>query len=36
MLDHEKVANLEFYNWFLAALGYPEKNGIREEVYHNE
>ena len=31
MLDHEKVANLEFYNWFLAALSTP-KNSVEKEV----
>ena len=31
MLDHEKVANLEFYNWFLATLATP-KNSVEKEV----
>jgi hypothetical protein len=31
MLDHEKVADLEFYNWFLNALATPKKTA-KEEV----
>ena len=31
MLDHEKVADLEFYNWFLNALATP-KNSVEKEV----
>ena len=31
MLDHEKVANLEFYNWFLNALAAPKKT-VEKEV----
>ena len=31
MLDHEKVANEEFYNWFLSALATP-KDSVAKEV----
>ena len=31
MLDHEKVADLEFYNWFLNALSTPKKT-VEKEV----
>ena len=31
MLDYEKVADLEFYNWFLATLATP-KNSVAKEV----
>ena len=32
MLDHEKVADLEFYNWFLAALATPKKTALIEKL----
>ena len=31
MLDYEKIANEEFYEWFLAALATP-KNSVAKEV----
>ena len=31
MLDHEKVADEEFYEWFLATLATP-KNSVEKEV----
>ena len=31
MLDHEKVADLELYNWFLATLAAP-KDSVAKEV----
>ena len=31
MLDYEKIANEEFYEWFLAALATP-KNSVEKEV----
>jgi len=30
MLDHEKIADLEFYNWFLNALAAPKKTALIE------
>jgi hypothetical protein len=30
MLDHEKVADLEFYNWFLSALATPKETVAKE------
>ena len=31
MLDYEKIANEEFYEWFLATLATP-KNSVEKEV----
>jgi len=30
MLDYEKVADEEFYEWFLAALAAPKKSVVTE------
>ena len=30
MLDYEKVADEEFYNWFLAALSTPKETVVKE------
>ena len=30
MLDYEKIANEELYEWFLATLATPKKNVVTE------
>jgi len=32
MLDYEKVADEEFYEWFLAALAAPKKTALIERL----